>query len=252
MTIQHALPELSTQLKKLGLSGMLDSLEARNQEAVANQMSYHEFISLLVQDELLRREHRRYERRYKQAGFTGKKTLENFDFTFNPTINQKLIRDLSTCHFVKEGHPVIIVGPCGTGKTHLAEALGFCAIQQGYDVMCTTQSKLSEELQGAKAGGTYAKKLKALSKVKLLIIDDFGLKPLRTPEDENLHELISERYEQSSTLITSNLAVSEWHHAFSNQLLGSATIDRLCHDAYEVKLEGKSYRSSKKVSKMGA
>jgi DNA replication protein DnaC len=245
MTNQQTLPELSLQLKKLGLSGMLESLDDRNKEAIANQMAYQEFLSLLVQDELLVRDNRRYQRRYKQAGFRGKKTLENFNFDFNPKINQKLIRDLSVCHFIREKHPAIIVGPCGTGKTHLAQALGFCAIQKGYDVMCSTQSKLSEELQGAKACGQYAKKLKALSKIKLLIIDDFGLKPLTLSEEEALHDLTSERYELASTLVTSNLAISEWHEAFSNKLLGSATIDRLRHNAYIVTLDGKSYRSSK-------
>jgi len=247
MTNQQTLPELSLQLKKLRLSGMLESLDDRSKEAIKNQMGYQEFLSLLVQDELLVRDHRGYQRRYKQAGFRGEKTLENFDFNFNPKINQKLIRDLSTCHFLREKNPVVIMGPCGTGKTHLAHALGFCAIQKGYDVMCVTQSKLSDELQGAKACGQYMKKLNALSKIKLLIIDDFGLKPLTLAEEEGLHDLISERYEFASTLVTSNLALSEWHEAFSNKLLGSATIDRLRHNAYIVTLDGKSYRTSKKV-----
>lgn len=250
MTSQQGLPELTVQLKKLGLSGMLMSLNDRNKEAVANQMAYQEFLSLLVQDELLLREHRRYKKRYQQAGFRGEKTLENFDFNFNPKINQKLVRDLATCHFIRERYPVTIVGPCGTGKSHLAQALGFCAIKKGYDLMCTTQSKLSEVLQGAKACGEYTKKIRALSKIKLLIIDDFGLKPLRAPEDEALHDLISERYEVSSTIITSNLAVDEWPQAFSNQLLAAATIDRLRHNAYELILDGDSYRSSKKLANL--
>jgi DNA replication protein DnaC len=249
MTNQQILPELSVQLKKLGLSGMLNSLPDRNKEAITNQMAYPEFLSLLVQDEILLREHRRYQRRYQNAGFRGEKTLENFDFDFNQKINQKLVRDLATCHFIREKYPVIIVGPCGTGKTHLAQALGFCAIQKGHDVYCTKQTELSDELQGAKACGQYSKKLKMLSKIKLLIIDDFGLKPLLPSQEEVLHDLISERYELSSTIITSNLAVSEWHEAFTNKLLGSATIDRLRHNAYELELDGKSYRSVCKNSK---
>jgi DNA replication protein DnaC len=249
MTNQQVLPELTTQLKKLSLSGMLDSLSDRNQEAIANQMAYTDFLSLLVQDEVLLREHRRHQRRYRQAGFRGEKTLENFDFDFNPKIKQKQVRDLATCHFIREKYPVIIVGPCGTGKTHLAEALGFCAIQKGYDVYCTKQSKLSEELQGAKACGEYNKKLHSFAKIKLLIIDDFGLEPLSPNQEEVLHDLISERYELSSTIITSNLAVSEWHEAFTNKLLGSATIDRLRHNAYELELDGKSYRTFRKNGK---
>ena len=238
--------ELNEGLRKLKLSGMLDCLKERNDEAIANQMSYLEFLALLTQDEILAREQRRYERRYKKANFKGKKTIESFDFSFNPKINQKQIRDLATCRFIREKHPVLIMGPCGTGKTHIAQALGHCALQQGYDVICTTQTKLSDELGAARATNSYRKKLKALAKLPLLIIDDFGLKPLRTPQDEDLHELIDERYEQASTIVTSNLALEEWQQAFPNQLLGIATIDRLRHNAYQIVLEGKGYRCARK------
>lgn len=242
----HGHTESTDLLRKLGLTGMLECLEARISEVTANQMSHIEFLSLLAQDELLAREQRRYERRHKKAAFTGIKTIENFNFKFNPKINQALVRDLATCRFIKEKSPVLIMGPCGTGKTHIAQALGHCALQHGYDVLCTTQSKISEELQAARAINGYVKKLKALTKLSLIIIDDLGLKPLRTPQDEDLHELISERSERASTIITSNLALDEWQQAFSNKLLGVATIDRLRHNAYQLVLEGKSYRTSKK------
>ena len=243
MSIINPLSELTDQLKQLKLSGMERALSARNEEATSNQCSYTEFLSLLAQDEILERQQRGYERRYRKANFKGAKTLNNFDFSFNPTINQKLVRDLATCRFIQEKVPVLIIGPCGTGKSHLAQALGHSALQQGYDVVCTTQTKLSEEMQMAKATHAYAKKLNAMAKIPLLIIDDFALKPIKSPEDENLHELIAERYEQSSTIITSNLAIDEWQQAFPNQLLGVATIDRLRHDAYQVILDGKSFRS---------
>lgn len=187
MTTKQTLPELNDGLRKLKLSGMLDCLTERNNEAIANQMSYLEFLTLLAQDELLAREQRCYERRYKKADFKGQKVIENFDFSFNPKINQSLIRDLATCRFIREKSPVLIMGPCGTGKSHIAQALGHCALQQGYDVVCTTQTKLSEEMRAARATNSYSKKLKALAKLPLLIIDDFGLKPLRSPQDEDLH-----------------------------------------------------------------
>ena len=238
--------EVTDVLRKLCLTGMLDCLLARISEAANNQISHMEFLSLLTQDELLAREQRRYERRHKKASLTGIKTIENFDFKFNPKINQALIRDLATCRFLKEKSPVLIMGPCGTGKTHIAQALAHCALQHGYDVLCTTQSKISEELQAARAVNGYTKKLKALTKLSLIIIDDLGLKPLRTPQDEDLHELIAERSERATTIITSNLSFNEWQQAFTNKLLGIATIDRLRHNAYQLVLEGKSYRTSRK------
>lgn len=137
MTIQQILPELNVRLKKLGLSGMINNIEVRNQEAIANQMAHCEFLSLLAQDELLMRQNRRYERLLKTAGISGHKTIENFDFKFNPKVNQTLIRDLATVRFIAEKSPVLILGPCGTGKSHIAQAIGFCAIKQGCEVLYT-------------------------------------------------------------------------------------------------------------------
>lgn len=247
MTMQDQ--ELLQTLKQLNLSGMVSCLGERNQEAIHNQMTYLEFLNLLAQDELLLREQRRYERRLKKADFKGKKTVENFDFSFNPKVNQSLIRDLVTCRFIQEQYPVLIMGPCGTGKSHLAQALGHSAIQKGYDVIYTNTQKISDELQLAKATNRYTQKLKSWAKLHLLIIDDFGLKPLRHPQDEDMHALIAERSETASTIFTSNLDLPEWQQAFSNQLLGVATIDRLRHNAYQVILEGNSYRGGKKSVK---
>lgn len=243
--------DLQTQLKQLCLQGMRDTLTVRNQEATANQLGYLEFLSLLAQDELLLRQQRRYARRYKQSGLKAQKTIEAFDFTFNPKINQTLIRDLATCRFIEEKVPILIVGPCGTGKSHIAQALGHCALMKGCSVIATTQGALSDTLQSARATGTYTKQLKALTKVSLLIIDDFGLKPLRSPQDENLHDLLAARYESGATIVTSNLALQEWQQAFPNQLLGAASIDRLRHNAYSLTLEGKSFRSVNHRSSTG-
>lgn len=249
MTTNHPSNELEKMLKQLKLSGIIQSLSVRTREATQGQLSYIDYLTLLTQDELLIREQRRYSARFKRAGFKGQKTMENFNFDFNPKINRALINDLATCRYIQECYPVVIVGPCGTGKTHIAQALGLCAIQQGYDVVCTTQTELSEKLQGAKAVNGYSKALAAIGRIKLLIIDDFGLKPLKSPQDEIIHDVISSRYENAATIITSNLAVEEWQHAFPNQLLASATIDRVLHNAYTLKLEGKSYRSAKKPGK---
>jgi len=141
---------------------------------------------------------------------------------------------------------VLIVGPSGIGKSHLAQALGHCAVRQGVDVVFSTCTALTQSLNAARATGAYERKLATLARVPLLIIDDFGLKPLRAPADEDLHDLIAERYEQAATIVTSNLDFTEWDQAFAaNRLLASATLDRLRHNAYCLELDGRSYRDPK-------
>ncbi len=235
------------KLQQLKLNGIINAYPERHQEAVANQMTPVEFLSLLLEDEVQMRQVRRYQRRYRSSGLPNEKTVETFDFSFNPKINQSLVRDLMTCRFIEERVPVILIGPCGTGKSHLAQAIGHSAIQREYDVLFTTQSKLTELLQNAKATEQYEKKLNALAKIPLLIIDDLGLKPLRPPQDEYLHDLVAERYEKTSTIVTSNLAFGEWHQAFANQLLAAATLDRLRDRAYHLEWTGRSYRSKRKT-----
>ncbi|MFP7755287.1 IS21-like element helper ATPase IstB [Thermodesulfobacteriota bacterium B35] len=245
----HPMPELIPMLKQLRLSGIMDSLEIRNRQAIDEKMAYTDFLALLIQDEVARRTQRKFDLRIRRAGFRNQKTLEDFDFSFNPAINKAQIMDLATCRFMEEKACVLIVGPCGTGKSHIAQALGHCAIRQGRDVLFTTQTKLLGQLQAARATNSYDRRLNTLAKVDLLIIDDFGLKPLRTPQDEDIHDLIGERYERRSTIITSNLDLSEWRDAFPNKLLGAATIHRIRHGAYCVVLDGKSYRTTKPLPK---
>ena len=239
----NPMPELIPMLKGLRMSGVLDFLETRNRQAIEEKLSYTEFLALVVQDEVARRAQKKLELALRRANFRNHKTLENFDFSFNPFINRALITDLATCRFMDEKVSVFIVGPCGTGKSHIAQALGHCAIRLGHDVLFTTQSKMLGKLHAARATNSYERQFNHLTKASLLIIDDFGLKPLRPPQDEDLHDVISERYERRSTIVTSNLDLSEWGDAFPNRLLGGATIDRLRHGAYKVVLEGKSYRS---------
>jgi DNA replication protein DnaC len=241
----NPLPELTPQLKQLRLSGILDSLETRNREAIEHQMPYPEFLALLIQDEVARREHKKFTTRLRRAGFRSQKTLEQFDFDFARNVNRALIDELATGRFIDEQVAVLIAGPCGTGKSHLAQALGHCAVRTGHDVLFTTQSQLLGALHAARATQAYERKFQALVRVDLLIIDDFGLKPLRAPQDEDLHDLVAERYEQAATIVTSNLDFPEWGEAFPNRLLGAATLDRLRHNAYRVTLEGDSYRAPK-------
>lgn len=245
----HPMPEINTLLKQLRLSHIMESLLQRNREAIERKMPYPEFLALILQDELLGRDNRKLKARMKRANVRGDKTLESFDFDFNPKINRAQIQELASCRFIHEKSPVLIVGPCGTGKSHIAQSLVHCAIRQGIDALWLSQAKLFGELQAAKAAGRYEKKFSEFVKIPLLIIDDFGLRPMRNPQDEDFHDLISERYEHASTMITSNLDFNEWGSAFPNQLLAAATIDRLRHNAYKITLEGASFRgASKKIT----
>ena len=245
----NPMPELVPMLKQLRLSGILDSMDNRNRQAIEKKMTYPEFLALLISDEVARRDQKRFSTRLRRANFRSNKTVDQFDFNFNPSINSSLVHELLTLQFIEEKVPVLIAGPCGTGKSHIAQAIGHAAVRQGHDVLFYTQSQLLGSLHAARATDTYTRKFSALVRTPLLIIDDFGLKPLRAPHDEDLHDLVAERYERCATIMTSNLDFSEWGDAFPNQLLAAATLDRLRHGAYRVVLDGKSYRSPKAMKK---
>lgn len=245
----NPMPDLTPMLKQLRLSGIMDSIESRNRQAIENKMSYMDFLATIISDEVARRNQKKLALALRRANFRNQKTLEDFDFSFNPNINRSLIMELASCRFISEKVCVCIIGPCGTGKSHLAQALGHNAIRNGYNVLFTSASKMLTQLNAARATNGYDRRFSKLANVDLLIIDDFGLKPLKPAQDEDFHDLISEGYERKSTIVTSNLDIPEWRDAFPNRILGEATIDRLRHGAYTVVLEGKSYRSPRPVSK---
>jgi len=240
-------PDLIPLLKLLRLSGILDSLEQRNRQALEGRFSYMDFLAIILQDAVARRSQKRFDQALRKACFRSQKTLEEFDFTFLPGINRTLITDLASCRFIEEKVCTLVVGPCGTGKSHIAQALGHAALRAGYEVLFCTADRMLTQLHAARATNSYERQLAKLAKIDLLIIDDFGLKPLKGIQDEDFHDVIAERYERKSTIITSNLDFPEWADAFPNRILGAATVDRILHGAYKVVLDGQSYRATQTV-----
>lgn len=239
-------PELNSILKQLRLSGILDSLELRNREAVDGQLAYTEFLAMLLHDEVARRENKKLGARLARAGFAMGKTLETFNFDLLPKLNRAHIHDLATGRYIDEKVAILIAGQTGVGKSHLAQALGHCAARQGRDVLFISQTDLLKKLHAARATGMYERKFQQFVRVPLLIIDDFALKPLHPPHDEDFHDVIAARYERAASILTSNLDLSEWGDAFpENRILGAATLDRLRHGAYRIVIEGESFRKPK-------
>ena len=245
-------PELNTTLKQLRLSGVLDSLEQRNRQAIDGKLAYTEFLAMLLHDEVARRDQKKLGARILRAGFALGKTLESFDFDRLPKLNRAHINDLATGRYIDEKVAILMVGQTGVGKSHIAQALGHCAARQGRDVVFVTQTDLLKKLHAARATGMYERKFQQFVRVPLLIVDDFALKPLRAPHDEDFHDLVAARYERAATILTSNLDLDEWGDAFpDNSVLGAATLDRLRHGCYRIVLEGESFRKPRPMPENG-
>lgn len=238
------LVELNRALQQLRLGGMAAVLEIRLRQAQAESMAPIDLISCLVNDELTRRADRLLERRRKQAQFRDPlKTLDNFDFTFNPKMNKSLVFELATGAFIARHEDALFLGPPGTGKSHLAQALGQAAIQQGYHVLYRETHTLLDELADAALDGTRKDCLEFLAAVPLLIIDDFGMRRLPLTAAEELLEIILRRYERASTLITSNRPVEDWGKLLGDAAAVSAMLDRLLHHGHLLKCGPRSWRT---------
>jgi len=236
---QHLIPKL----KQLRLSGILDTLEARSQQAIGEQWSYTEFLERLLEDEVERRAQKQLATRLRRAALASEKTFENFDFSFNPSIKRQLLYDLATVNFVRERRNMLLCGPTGVGKSHLAQGLAHSACRAGFDVIFTSADKMLRNLRAARADDSYERRLANYLRPALLVIDDFGLKPLTPPSPEDLYDIISDRYEKSAILLTSNRAPNEWATLFNAPLLASAGLDRLIHNAHVLLITGASYRT---------
>lgn len=236
--------ELQRSLRQLRLGGMAAVLETRLHQAQAEAMAPIDLISCLVSDELTRRCDRLLERRRKQAGFRdANKTLDNFDFTFNPKMNRSLVFDLATGAFLSRREDALFLGPGGTGKSHLAQAIGHAAIQQGYKVIYRETHVLLEELAEAVLDGTRKQYMESIAAVPLLIIDDFGMRRLPHTAAEDLLEIVMRRYERASTLLTSNRPVEDWGKLLGDVAAVSSMLDRLLHHGHLLKCGPRSWRT---------
>lgn len=235
--------ELDHALRQLRLSGMADALQSRLVEAQAERMAPIDLISRLVQDELLRRQDRLIDRRIKNAQFRDKgKTLDNFDFEFNKKMNRKLVFELATGRFVTQHEDVFFLGPPGTGKSHLAQAMAHAMIHQGHKVLYREAYVLIEELADASVVGERKAKMEQLADVPLLVIDDLGMRKLPPTAAEDLLEVIMRRYERASTVITSNRPVDDWGKLLGDTAAVAALLDRALHHAHVLKFGPRSWR----------
>ena len=240
-------PQLVQSLRRLRLSGMLSSLEVRLQEAQGNSLGHAEFLELVVADELAVRDDRAIARRIKAAHFRDPRTIEDFDFSFNPSINRRQILELATCRFIREHRDILFLGPPGVGKSHLAQGIGHQAARMGFSVLYRSIFDAVAELMQAEAIGDQSKALGRYLKPDLFILDDMGLKKLPTQSGEYLFEIIMRRYELRSTIMTSNRPLEEWGKLIGDVPTATAILDRFLDRADAIQITGRSDRLKDKA-----
>ncbi|RKZ02170.1 transposase [Candidatus Fermentibacteria bacterium] len=243
--------DILPRLKTLRLGGMIHSLEERVKQASDRDMNYLEFFELLLDDEISRRESKRYERRLVDACVDSGKRFDSFNFRMAPTVPRGTVESLMTCDYINRRENVILIGPSGAGKSHLSQALANKAIKMGYKVLFKQSHKLLNYLNSRRADGGYAKYMRYLQTLDLLIIDDFGLLPLTYQNANDLYEIVQERYETKSIIVTSNRSLREWDEVFGNQLMASAALDRLTHHSNLIDMSNtESYRQRERKGEL--
>lgn len=234
--------ELFEKLKYCKLSGMIDSIDRIYKEVLDNNLSHLEFFEMLLDEEVISRENRRYERLLKKASFPTIKTIDTFEFAQAPYLNKKEIMDLLTLDFIDENKNIIFVGDQGTGKTHLVTSIGIEACKQGKSVLFFTAASLGNKLIEMQEELILNKFIDKLKKVDLLILDELGFVTLSNKTTQLLFQIFSERYEKGSIVVTSNLEFGEWGNIFNDEIMAAAIIDRLIHNSAIKSFKGQSYR----------
>lgn len=234
--------QLERKLKALRLGGMMDTLEIRLQESQKGNLGYLVFLEMLLEDENNRRSQKALSGRLRRARFDESKTLADYDFTYNPKIPAAVIRDLSACGYLERKESVLLYGPVGVGKSHIAQALGHAACMKGYGVIYSKTHRLLQDLGGGHVDGTWEARLRKYILADLLVLDDFGMKELSPQQAEDLYELICERYRVGSMIVASNRAPKDWYALFPNPVFAEGAQDRLVNSSHQVFMPGKSYR----------
>ena len=233
--------QLETTLRSLALSGMLDTLEVRIAQANAGEIGHVEFLQMLCEDELSRRDAAGIARRVRAAHFEQTYAIEDFNFSFNPKIPAARIRDLATLRFVESGESVVLHGPVGVGKSMIAQALGHQACRRGYTVAFTKTSRLLADLAGGHADRTWEARLRRWARPSILVLDDFAMRSFTPTQSDDLYELITERAGKS-LIATANRAATDWYSLFPNAVVAESILDRVVNSAHHIHMDGKSYR----------
>jgi DNA replication protein DnaC len=240
-------PALNQALRTLKMSGMLDMLEARLTQARAGELGHIEFLQVLCHDEIARRDSQAVTRRIRKATFESQATLEGFDFAASPKLPAAQIRDLAALRWLSAGESVIVYGPVGVGKSHIAQGLGHLAIRQGADVRFAKTSRVLATLAGGHADRSWDKRLAELARPAVLILDDFGMREYTATQADDLYELVSARAASGRSLVlTSNRSPVDWYPLFPNPVVAESLLDRLINTSHQVFMNGPSYRPNKR------